>query len=106
MFGKQMIELETRKKALLLESDLNRLRLRTEVSNLRELAKFSNHLPRLRSWRMILPQLVAVVVALGAGRTLFAGGLLRRAMVAAPAFIRLWRTVSAFLAEFRQSRYS
>ena len=96
-----MIELQTRKEALLLESELNRLRLVAEMSNLRGMASFSKHLPRIGSWRSVLPPLAGVVMALGAGRSILAGGLLRKILVAAPEFIRLWRTVSAFWAGFR-----
>jgi hypothetical protein len=96
-----MIALQTRKEALLLESDLNRLRLRAEVNNLRELANFSKHLHRFGSWGKVVAPLAAVVVALGVGRSMVARGLLRKAVVAVPALIRLWRTVSAFMAGFR-----
>jgi hypothetical protein len=106
MFGKQMTALQTRKKALLLESDLNRLRLRADVNNLREAASFSKHLSRFGSWGRVLAPLTSVVLALGVGRSVFPGGLLRKALIAAPALMRLWRTVSTYLAEFRRSRYS
>jgi hypothetical protein len=106
MFGKQMIALQTRKKALLLESDLNRLRLRAEVNNLREATNFSKHLSRFGSWGRVLAPLTSVVLALGVGRFGFAGGLLQKALIGVPALMRLWRTVSALFAEFRESRYS
>lgn len=98
-----MTALQTRKNALLLESDLNRLRLCAEVQNLREFAGFSKlkHLGRFGGWKWTLASLVGVTVALGVGRTQLAGGLLRKALVAMPAFIRLWRMVSALLTEFR-----
>lgn len=96
-----MMALEMRKKALLLESDLNRLRLLAEVNNLREAVSFSKRLSRFASWRTVLPPLGAIIVALSAGGSIFAGGLLRKAVVAAPAFVRLWRTFSALLGEFR-----
>lgn len=104
MFGKQMIALQTRKKALLLESDLNRLRLLAEVNNLREFGGFAKkmkHLGRFGRWGWAVAPLVGVIVSFGVGRVPLAGGLLRRAVAAAPAFVRLWRMVSALVAEFR-----
>lgn len=97
MFGKQMIALETRKKALLLESELNRLRLRAEMNNLRELANFSKHLPRFASWGRALAPLAGVVATFRMGRSMIGGGILRKAMMAAPALMHLWRNVSALL---------
>lgn len=104
MFGEQITGLQTRKKALLLESDLNRLRLCAEVNNLREIGGFTKklkYLGRFGELGRALAPLAAVIVAVGVGRTSLAGGLLRKAIVAAPAFIRLWRMVSDLMAEFR-----
>jgi hypothetical protein len=104
MFGKQMTALQTRKKALLLESDLNRLRLLADVNNLREMGGFAKklkHLGRFGRWGWALAPLAGVIVALGVGRTPLAGGLLRKGLIAAPAFVRLWRMVSDLLGEFR-----
>jgi hypothetical protein len=101
MFGKQMMALEARKQALLMESDLNRLRVRAEFNNLRESVNFSKRLSGLTSWRRVLPPLAAVVMTLGAGGSIFAGGLLRKVVVAGPAVAQLWRTFSALLANLR-----
>jgi hypothetical protein len=101
MFGKQIIALETRKEALLLESELNRLRVRAEMNKLREAASFSKHVSRFGSWKSVVPALAGVVGTLGVGGSIFAGGFLQKALVAAPALIRLGRTVSALLAKFR-----
>ncbi|HXC36151.1 MAG TPA: hypothetical protein VNV43_09775 [Candidatus Acidoferrales bacterium] len=104
MFGEQITALQTRKKALLLESDLNRLRLCAEVNNLREIGGFTKklkYLERFGGLGRALAPLAAVIVAVGVGRTSLAGGLLRKALVAVPAFIRLWRMVSDLMAEFR-----
>lgn len=109
MFGKQIAALQTRKKALLLESDLNRLRLCAEVNNLRELGGFAKklkHLGRIGHWGRALAPLVGIIVAFGTGRAPLAGSLLRRSLAAAPALVRLWRIASDFLAGFRRSRYS
>ena len=104
MFGRQMMALQARKKALLLESDLNRLQLRAEWSNLREfggIARKLKQLGRFGIWPWALASVAGVAGALGLGRSVLAGGILRKAIVGAPALIRLWRTVSALLAEFR-----
>jgi hypothetical protein len=104
MFGKQMMALQMRKKGLLLESDLNRLRLRAEWNNLRELGGFATKLKKLGRfgmWPLALGSLGGIAAALGLGRSVLAGGILRKILAGAPALIRLWRTVSALLAEFR-----
>jgi hypothetical protein len=99
-----MMALRARKKALTLESDLNRLRLRAEVNNLWEAGAFARKLKfvgRFGKWGWALVPLAGVIGALGLGRSSMAGGVLGRALAAAPAFMRLWRTVSALLAEFK-----
>jgi hypothetical protein len=104
MFGKQMIALQTRKQALLLESDLNRLRLNAEMNNLREITNFSKRLGplgRLGGWGWILAAVAGVATTFGLGRTVLGGAVLRKALTAAPALIRLWRTFSEMLAQFR-----
>jgi hypothetical protein len=104
MFGKQMMALQMRKKALLLESDLNRLRLRAEWNNVREFGGFARKLKRLGQfgvWPWVLVALGGVAAALGLGRSALAVGILRKALMGAPALIRLWRMVSAMLSEFR-----
>ena len=104
MFGKQMTVLQMRKKALLLESDLNRFRLRAEWNNLREIGGFAKklkHLGRFGAWPWALVSLAGVAAALGLGRSVLAGGILRKALEAAPVLVRLWRTLSAVLAEIR-----
>ncbi|HEV2318567.1 MAG TPA: hypothetical protein VGV18_02375 [Verrucomicrobiae bacterium] len=104
MFGKQMMALQARKKALLLESDLNRLRLRAELNHLREMTSIANpraHLGRFGGWASTLGPVVGTILALAVGRTALAGGLVRKALAAAPALIRLWRLVSSLRAEFR-----
>ena len=102
MFGKQMTALQTRKQALLLESDLNRLRLRAELSNLRESTRFGkNLLLRFGSWTSLLIPVAGVIVTLVLRRSSVVGAILRKTLVSMPPLIRLWRTVSSLLAEFR-----
>jgi hypothetical protein len=104
MFGKQIAALQTRRKALLLESDLNRLRLRAELNHLREMTSFAKslgHLGRFGGWARGLGPVAGVLVALAVGRASLAGGLVRKALATAPALIRLWRMFSALLADFR-----
>jgi len=101
MFGKQMSALQTRKEALLLESNLNRLRFRAELNNLREAAGFLRRLRRFGSWASVLGPVAGIIVTLVLKRTFPAGGLLRKALAGAPGLIRLWRSLSTFLAELR-----
>ncbi|HEY1786974.1 MAG TPA: hypothetical protein VGJ73_02405 [Verrucomicrobiae bacterium] len=99
-----MIALQTRKKALLVESNLNRLRLQAEMNNLREAASFSKrfkHLGRFGEMAGMLAPLAAAVATFGLGRASLAGGILRKTLVAAPALVRLWRTVSSMLGRFK-----
>jgi hypothetical protein len=71
------------------------------MNNLREAADFSKQVSRFASWTGVLHPLAGVVAALGAGGSIFAGGFLQKALVAAPALIRLGRTFSSLLAKFR-----
>jgi len=99
-----MMALQMRKKALVLESDLNRLRLRAEWNNLREfggIAKKLKQLGRFGMWPWALASLAGIAAALGLGRSVLAGGIVRKVLTGAPALIRLWRTLSALLAEVR-----
>jgi hypothetical protein len=95
MAGKQITELQLRKKALLLESNLNRLRLRAEIAQLHEATEWVKNLhglrQRLRPWAVALAPLAGVAAALGLRRS-STGGLLQKTLVIAPALIRLWRT--------------
>jgi hypothetical protein len=95
MTGSEMKTLQLRKQALLLESDLNRLRLRAELGQLREAADLTSNLKRLAErigpWAMTLAPLAGIVAALGLRRREAGGGFLRKAFNVAPALIRLWR---------------
>ena len=101
MFGKEMSALQTRKEALLLESDLNRLRFRAEFNNLREGVGIFKRLRRIGSWTSVLGPVVGIIVTLVLKRTFPGGGLVRKALAGAPGLIRLWRSLSTFLAELR-----
>ena len=93
-----MTALELRKKALLLESDLNRLRLGAELQQLREAADITQHirlLPhRLGPWAKALVPLAGLVAALGLRRASAGGGFVRAIVSMAPMVIRLWRAFS------------
>ncbi|HTV39527.1 MAG TPA: hypothetical protein VMF08_03055 [Candidatus Sulfotelmatobacter sp.] len=104
MFGKQITELQTRKQALLLESDLNRLRLRAEFNNLREGANFLKRLRRFGSWTSMLGPVAAVIITIVLKRSFPGAGLLRKALAGAPELIRLWRSLSMLLAELKFQR--
>ena len=99
MAGKKMTALELRKKALLLESDLNRLRLRAELQQLREatdLTQQLKHLPqRFGLWGKALVPLAGIVAAFGLRRAAARGGLVGTIVSMAPSVIRLWRAFSA-----------
>lgn len=90
-----MTALELRKKALLLESDLNRLRLRAEIEQLREAADLTRNLKglgqRLGPWALALAPVAGIVTALGLRRS-SGGGFLWKTLAVAPGLIRLWRS--------------
>ena len=92
-----MTDLQLRKKSLLLESNLNRLRLRAELQQLREATDVVANLKalprRLGPWTLALAPLAGIVAALGLRRS-SAGGLLQGTLALAPALIRLWRAFS------------
>lgn len=104
MFGKQIIELQTRKQALLLESDLNRLRLRAELNNLREGASFLKRLRRIGSWTSILGPVAGIIVTLVVKRTFPTAGLFRKVLAGAPELVQLWRSFSTLFAELKLQR--
>ena len=97
-----MIALQTRRQVLLLESDLNRLRFRAELHNLRESISFTNLLRwQFGSWTSVLVPVAGVILALVMKRSSVAGGVLRKVVGGAPALMRLWRAISKLLSEFR-----
>jgi hypothetical protein len=94
-----MTELQLRKKTLLLESDLNRLRLRAELAQLREATDVGAHLKalpqRLGPWAMALAPLAGIAAAIGLRRSSPRAGFLQSALALAPELMRLWRTFSS-----------
>ena len=90
-----MTALQLRKKALLLESNLNRLQLRAEIEQLREAADWTKNLHGLRQrlgpWALALAPLAGVAAALGFRRSAADGSILQKTLAIAPALIRLWR---------------
>ncbi len=93
-----MTALEARKKALLLESELNRLRLLGEMEQLREATDLTRNLKslgqRLGPWALLLAPLAGVALARGLRRPSGGGGFLWRTLAIAPGLIRLWRAFS------------
>jgi|SRR5215469_18230599 len=95
MFGQQITELELRKKALLLESGQNRLRLRTDFQNLRSRTTLLESLAgagvKLGPWAMTLGTVAGLLGAAGLRRAAGSTGILGRTMAVIPVAIRLWR---------------
>jgi hypothetical protein len=93
MAGKQITALQLRKKALMLESDLNRLRLRAEIEQLHEAADITRNLKmlgeRIGRWGTVLAPLAGL--AFGLRGSSEGGGFLRKTLALAPTLIRLWR---------------
>jgi len=95
-----MTALELRKKGLILESDLNRLRLRAELEQLREVAspaawlREAGHKAEPWVWRLVplAGMLLARVLRRRAPEPGAGGrGFIGRALAVAPVFVRLWR---------------
>ena len=97
MFGKQIAELQLRKKTLLLESNLNRLRLRAEANRLRDAMSLSGYVKRLREHAgplTLAPAVIAgLIFALGRRRPGALGGFLVKTLAAAPTLLRFWNTL-------------
>ncbi|MGA2175454.1 MAG: hypothetical protein ABSH38_10780 [Verrucomicrobiota bacterium] len=91
-----MTALQLRKQILLLESDLNRLRLLAECERLREAVGWVSRIREARRqiapWALVLAPLAGVALALGIRRSGAGGGFLSRALGLAPSLIQLWRT--------------
>lgn len=90
-----MTALQLSKKTLLLESDLNRLRLRAELQQLREAADLAQNLKilprRFGPWALALAPLAGIVAALGLRRSSTRGSFWQGMLAIAPALVRLWR---------------
>jgi hypothetical protein len=95
MFGKQITELELRKKLLLLESGQNRLQLRAEFQQLRSrlsvLESLASAGGRLGPWVLGLGAVAGLAGAAGLRGSLRNTGILGKALALAPVAIRLWR---------------
>ena len=95
MFGRQIAELELRKKALLLESGQNRIRLRLDFQNLRSrttlLESLASVVIRLGPWGLTLGTVAGLLGAAGLRRAAGSTGILGRTLAAIPVAIRLWR---------------
>ncbi len=94
-----MTALQLRKKALLLESDLNRLRLRADIEQLHEATSIAGNLKhlgeRIGPWVKTIAPLAGLAAAFSFGKASGGGGgFFRKALVLAPPLIRLWRTFS------------
>jgi hypothetical protein len=97
MFGRQDVtSLQLRKKALVLESSLNRIALRAECERLREAADGVSRIMdtgrHIAPWALVLAPLAGVALALRLRRSAPGEGLLSRALGLAPSLIQLWRT--------------
>jgi hypothetical protein len=103
MFGQQITELELRKKALLLESSQNRLRLRTEFQQLRSrtsvLETLASAGSKLGPWAMTLGAVAGLMGAAGLRRASHSTGILGKTLAVVPVAIRLWR---AFRTRFEE----
>jgi hypothetical protein len=95
MFRQQIAELELRKKALLLESAQNRLRLRTDFQNLRSRTTLLESLAgvgfKLGPWAMTLGTVAGLLGAAGLRRAAGSTGILGKTLSVLPVAIRLWR---------------
>jgi hypothetical protein len=99
MFGQQVRELELRKKALLLESEHNRLRLLSEVEQLRCTPILPGLLEGVRSklgpWALPVSALAGMVFAMRGRRSSFGEGFLGSALAVVPPLVKLWRTFTS-----------
>ena len=99
MFGTQeMTELQLRKKALLLESDLYRLALCAECERLTNVGSLAGRLMTFRSvgsWAMLLAPVAGVAVALGLRRRSGWFTLLTKAVSLAGPLMQFWRARKA-----------
>lgn len=92
-----MTALELRKKALLLESDLNRIKLSGEIEQLRQASDITQNLKalgqRIGPWKLALAPLAGLAVAMGLRRS-SGSGFLWKTLAVAPSLVRLWRALA------------
>src|SRR5262249_27727436 len=95
MFGRQITELELQKKALLLESSQNRLRLRSDFAQLRSrttvLETLASAGSKLGPWAMTLGAVAGLLGAAGLRRASHSTGIVGKVLAVVPVAIRLWR---------------
>jgi len=97
MFGTQGLnELQLRKRALLLESELNRLAFRVESERLREVGSWANRLASvgsvIRSWTPLLGTVAGIAVMLGPRGRSSRFGKLSQAILFIKPLMEFWRT--------------
>jgi hypothetical protein len=100
MFGTQKLtELQLRKQALLLESDLNRLALYVECERLSKVGSWAGRIADVRKilgpWALLLAPLAGVALALGLRRRSGWLGSLTKAVALIGPLIQLWRARAA-----------
>ncbi len=101
-----MTALQLRKQCLLLESDLNRLRLRAETERLRKAVDWVSRIEeetrrQIAPWAQALAPLAGVALALGLRRSRPGGGVLSRVLRLGSSLVQLW---SAFGRPSNQSK--
>jgi hypothetical protein len=99
MFGRQITELELRKKALLLESAQNRIRLIEDFHQLRSrttvLETLASAGSKLGPWAMTFGTVAGLLGAAGLRRASHSTGILGKTLAVVPVAIRLWRAFRA-----------
>ena len=104
MFGREEIaELQLRKRALVIESDLNRLALRTEWQHVRDALGWVNHVAgfwrQANPWLVLLAPLAGVLTARTIGGE---GGVFSRLLGMLkwiPPLVTIWRSLMGVPAE-------
>lgn len=99
MFGQQITELELRKKALLLDSAQNRIRLRSDFAQLRSQAAPLETLAgvglKLGPWGLTLGAVAGLLGAAGLRNAVGGTGILGKTLAVVPVAMRLWRAFRA-----------
>ena len=109
MFGRDAIaELELRKRALVIECDLDRLAIRTEWEHVCAATEWTNHFTRV--WRQANPWLVLIAPLAGllTARTMRGEGGIVRRLLGMLKYIQplmtIWRSVMGTPAQERPSK--
>ena len=94
----RVTELQLRKKALLLESHLNRQALRAECARLSGAMDWVGRIremgQKIGPWAVVLAPLAGLAMALGLRRSKPVTGLLASALGVVPSLIKIWHAVS------------